>query len=543
MFGANLASGRPSRLLWAAAALLCLAAPGLPAAAGGAVPGRGEADALFTNGTLLRLALDIPERGLDSLRRDPRQYVAATLREGNTLYSNVAVHLKGSVGSFRQLDDRPGLTLHFTHLEPGGPRFHGLKKVHLNNAAQDPSRLSELVAGQMFREAGVPAARAAHALLEFNGRKLGLYVIVEAMNTDFLSQYFRNPRGNLYGQSRRCDVSDAIERMEGDEPLTREDLAALAGAVTEKDAARRLELLQRTLDLDRFLSFMALETILCHWDGYTMARHNYRVYHDLDTGRMVFFPHDLDQLMARQNVGLVPRAGGLVALAVLNTDALRARYMQRVSSLATNLFLAPRWTQRVDRAVAALLPGLESSDADLARSFTSQAAALKTRIVNRALRLEWPLAILNGTASPLRFSNDLGCLPKWYAESWRGGTRVERTKDAEGKSSLWISATRAAVASWRTQVLLDPGRYRFEGLAHCAGVEILPRRKGGGAALAVSASRQYASGLLKGDAAWQKLSCEFEVAAREEVELACELRAQKGEVWFEESSLQLVRLK
>jgi len=85
---------------------------------------------------------------------------------------DVALHLKGSAGSFRPVDDKPGLTLILSRGESGG-RFHGLRKFHLNNSVQDPTYLSEAVSGGLFRAAGVPAARAAHAVVELNGRKLG----------------------------------------------------------------------------------------------------------------------------------------------------------------------------------------------------------------------------------------------------------------------------------------------------------------------------------------------------------------------------------
>ena len=49
---------------------------------------------------------------------------------------------------------------------------------------------------------------------------------------------------------------------------------------------------------------------------------------------------------------------------------------------------------------------------------------------------------------------------------------------------------------------------------------------------------------LTGDSAWQSLAAEFQVTADpEEVELVCELRASAGEVWFEEDSLCLVRIR
>lgn len=343
---------------------------------------RAEADALFTNGVVLRLNLEISPAGLASLRREPREYVVATLREGTNVHPNVAVHLKGSSGSFRQLDDRPGFTLNFDNFQPDG-RFHGLRKLHLNNGRQDPTRLSELIAGELFRQAGVPAARAAHALVELNGRPMGLYVLMEAMNKEYLEAQFQNPDGNLYGQSRGGDVNSGLERMEGDRPLDHADLEALTSAALETNVTARVQKLEQLLDVNEFLSLMAVETLLAHWDGYTFARHNYRVYCEPAPGKAAFMPHDLDQLMLRPLGGLMPIPRGLVAQAVMNTPDLRARYQERVTSLATNLFVVPRLTNHVDRAVAAILPAIETTDPGIAAELRLQAENFKTRIINR----------------------------------------------------------------------------------------------------------------------------------------------------------------
>ena len=77
-------------------------------------------------------------------------------------------------------------------------RYLGLSKIFLNNSAQDTTCLAESMSTQMFRDAGLPAARVTHAFVELNGRKLGLCVLIEAMNKDFLRQYFKNAKGNLY---------------------------------------------------------------------------------------------------------------------------------------------------------------------------------------------------------------------------------------------------------------------------------------------------------------------------------------------------------
>src|SRR5262245_49966473 len=69
---------------------------------------------LFTNGPIRQVRIDLGPEAVASLRDKARDYVAATVVENGVTYTNVGVHLKGSVGSFRALDDKPSLTLDFS---------------------------------------------------------------------------------------------------------------------------------------------------------------------------------------------------------------------------------------------------------------------------------------------------------------------------------------------------------------------------------------------------------------------------------------------
>jgi hypothetical protein len=84
------------------------------------------------------------------------------------------------------------------------------------------------------------------------------------------------------------------------------------------------------------------------------------------------------------------------------------------------------------------------------------------------------------------------------------------------------------------------GQYRFEGRVRTAGVVPLTDLRGEGAGLRIS--RLPRSNKVLGDSAWQKLEFDFNVPNEaSEVDLVCELRAVKGEAWFDLDSLQLVR--
>ena len=81
-----------------------------------------------------------------------------------------------------------------------------------NNSVQDTTCFAEFLSTQLFRDAGLPAARVTQARVQLNGRDLGLYVVVEAMNRGFLKRHFKTPHGNLYeGDDVEfvCDFSGA----------------------------------------------------------------------------------------------------------------------------------------------------------------------------------------------------------------------------------------------------------------------------------------------------------------------------------------------
>src|SRR5436190_5859981 len=97
----------------------------------GAAPDAGAE--LFANSSVLRIRIIIPPEGVTALRATPRQYVSAALEEGTNVFPQVGIHLKGSTGSFRGLDGKPAFTISLDRFD-ASRRFHGLRKIHLNNS-------------------------------------------------------------------------------------------------------------------------------------------------------------------------------------------------------------------------------------------------------------------------------------------------------------------------------------------------------------------------------------------------------------------------
>jgi spore coat protein H len=533
----------------------------------------------FSDATVLELRIEIPEKGVESLRNDQRAYVRAVLREGETTWKDVAVRIKGSAGSYRPVDsEKPGFTVKMNQFVPSA-RFHGERKFLLNNAAQDPSYLSEMLGNELFRAAGVPAARATFAHVELNGRDLGLFVMMEAVSRDFLSRQFESPVGNLY--EGPGDVNSEIDSDSRGIFLDREDLRMLSNAAEERDARERMRRLREVLDVDRFVSFLAMEAITWHWDGYGVGVNNYRIYDDPTTGRMVFMPHGSDQLFQDPNGPLVPEIQGLVARSVLAAPEGQKLYRERLEALVAQQLDADAFQRRAQSLAARLRPVLARRSEQEAQEHDGAVENLVSHVRQRIQSVKEQLADGSGLfGAPLEFdAQGVARLTGWKPRGDRGSPElVIDEQDSESGVAgarrilrIQAGAEDGCVASWRTKVLLAPGSYRFSGRIRTKGLAGLESDAGdrpSGAALRISGQHPRKGQILE-DSDWRAFTFDFRVdsdGARQEgvekeagdapapvenadggppaffqVQLVCELRAEKGTAWFDADSLQLAR--
>ena len=481
----------------------------------------------FESGHVPHIRIEIVKTNMESLRRDARKYVPATVRDGDTVYTNVAIHLKGAAGSFRPVDDRPALSLNFDKFVEG-QSFNGLDKLHLNNSVQDPSCMTELICGELFLAAGVPAARASHARVELNGRDLGLYVLKEGFDKKFLKRHFKDATGNLYDGGFLREITESLE-LDSGKDNKHEDLKALARASQEADASARLAALEKVLDVERFLSFMALETITWDWDGYPMKHNNYRVYSDPASKKMVFIPHGMDQMFWEPQGTIFPNFEGLVARALITTPEGRKRYRAKLGTLLTNVYDLAKITNRIQEVQARLRPVV-------GKRLDGAIADVRNRIVARRDYVAQQLAIPE--PEPIRFqSNGETLVTGWRQKGDMGGAEYAAT-DSELKIKIVHSGP--TIASWRAKVLLEPGRYHFTARAQSNELAPINDDKGSGAGIRISGTQQPRNNKLTGTSPAKDLTFDF-TAPGGEVELVCELRASRGEVSFERSSLKLTR--
>jgi spore coat protein CotH len=298
---------------------------------------------LFASNALHKITLSIEPAALQSLRARPRKYVPATVLMDGARIENVRVHLKGHA-SFQPIDQKPSFTLCSDDAS--------FEKLHLNNSAEDTSFLNESIGAELFRAAGIPAPDVSHAVVELNGRKLGVYVLKEAFSPEFLARAFAGHAGH---------AGELTEPNAGSQDIT-----------TDLTQPSRVE-------KNAFRTFVAMELLMVHRDGYALAANNFRLFEDRSTGLLTFLPAGMDQLFGKSDYPLNPRFGGEIARSIFSNNSEREKLQSRMRELLP-LLEPTRWKARIDSALLALEPSLGR------RQFNDMRAAaddLKNRISRR----------------------------------------------------------------------------------------------------------------------------------------------------------------
>jgi len=301
----RLSTSSPFALVWLAMSALAsgCAADALPAPEPRVIvlDTADPSDELFASENLVRFDLELSADALQGLEQAPLSFVRGTLRYREHTLADIGVRLKGEA-SFQELDGKPAFRLKLDEFV-SGQRLFGLKRLTLNNDVQDPSSLSQSLAYRLFRGAGMPAPRCNHALLYVNDEYYGLYSNVETEDKAFLLRWFSSDEGNLYeeGGTDLLPGSAAAFELETNEGKNdRSDLEALIAALARATPDDFSETVGQELDLERYVSFAALEALAGGEDGYSYVRgtpNNFRLYRDPETSRFVFLPWGLDRAL------------------------------------------------------------------------------------------------------------------------------------------------------------------------------------------------------------------------------------------------------
>lgn len=291
-------------------------------------------------------------------------------------------------------------------------RFYGFKQLSLKNNYNDKSFLREKVAGDIFRNAGLASAHTAFYTVYVDHGEgpiyFGLYTLVEEVDDTVIDSQFSNNGGNLYKpDGDGANFASGTFSESTFEKQTNEDAAdwtdiqnlftALHAETRTTDAEVWREGLETVFDVDVFLKYLAVNTVIQNWDTYGRMTHNYFLYNNPENNLLTWIPWDNNEALQNGNMGgslplnfsglssnQWPLIGYLYA-----EETYRAQYEANVEEVINGVFNV-NTTQATYTTYAALIESFATSELEgytfLERNtdFQSAISTLKTHVSQRA---------------------------------------------------------------------------------------------------------------------------------------------------------------
>ncbi len=360
---------------------------------------------LQPDGTVLLRNPNAQRSGLAGVLGFDFNWTSADFEFAGVAFTNVAARVKGNGTYLASLHgDKRSFKVDLNKYAKGR-RLGEAEELNFHNLLSDPSCLSDALAYEFFREAGVPAPRTAYAYLsvsvagQWEHKPLGLYAMVEPVDERFALERFGSKQTPLFKP-----VTYELFKYLGDDWAAYAAIYDLKTKAAEAQLRRVIEFarlvttasdaefVQRVgdfLDVERFARYLACEVLLANYDGFLSDGQNFYLYLDPVSNRLGFIPWDLD--LAWGGFGLIgtrtqrerasiwhPWVGQHRFLErMMAVEEFRRLYRAQLEDLFARLFVPNRLYARIDIVAQAIRSPIAAESAYRLRRFEQAVGAQK----------------------------------------------------------------------------------------------------------------------------------------------------------------------
>lgn len=302
---------------------------------------------------------------------------------------NVGVRKKGFLGSI--FSPAPSLRIHTNRFSD---QYIGqTNQITLNNNSEDETRVRSCINFKVFEWAGYPAPLCNLANLSVNGELLGPYSHLEGVDESFLLRAFGNNEGHLYEGQLADLVAEWLPRWDAKtdqtDPLAL-PLMDIIGALEVSDD-QLVEELGKQINLDRFITFWALEYLLEHEDGYCVNRNNFYIYiNPEDQGRATFIPWGMNyfnsDLLSEEDQGINSYVAAELPRRLSRIPEIAERFESRLTYLLDSVWKEDQLISLIDHFAS------QVSEAQVDEDYEASIGDLRDWVLNRRRTVEEELS-------------------------------------------------------------------------------------------------------------------------------------------------------
>lgn len=394
-------------------------------------------DRLLDRNRVIEISIELPVKDWNELckqSRDPGKIFSGSVENPFTNFKaninvdgidigEVGIRKKGFLGS---LDDKyPSLKIKFNEYVDQTP-IAGLDSLTLNNNKQDSSLASQFLAYQLFNAAGVQAPRSNFARVTVNGKYLGLYSNVESIGKQFLERRFQNNTGNLYEGTLADFYPKAIDRLDAKTNKKNHDRTRIARLATLlANDPLPLDEIDQLLDMENFLRFWALESLIGFWDGYSNNQNNFWVYDNQANGKFYFMPWGADMAFMQSGFpSFGPRgpasvySEGMLVNRLYHDKQVVERYRETMRWILANFWKEDELLKTVDHVESLVTKHLHARQSGAPRAMNSVRGFIKNRRQTIEKELDnWPVKIGAQPRKPM-YSVEIGSARGSFSTKW-----------------------------------------------------------------------------------------------------------------------------
>ena len=256
----------------------------------------------------------------------------------------------------------------------------------IDNLTTDASMLRERLSFLVFEAMGIAAPRNAFARLTVNGEYWGLFALVEPVSKPFLKSRLGEESGNLFDYEWRespttsrgsATIPASTSRRRSSPRRTRTSptwptgLVGFVQAINETPDAGFATAIASWLDVDRFLTHVAIENAIVEGDGIVgdQGINNFYLYEYGAKNRFVFIPWDKDNTFRSGSWPLYRNLERNVLTRRLTADAAKRKVYTDAVVRAVTSYVNPRWlTPQLETAYSQIRA---AALADVRKPFTN----------------------------------------------------------------------------------------------------------------------------------------------------------------------------
>lgn len=239
----------------------------------------------------------------------------------DTEWTDVGIRFKGQStlgNTWTSGSYKISLKLNFDKFEDENPdiknqRFYGFDELNLKSGYGDSSLMRDKIAPEIFSDAGVVAPDTAfyRVYVDYGEGPVyfGLYTMIESVEDTLIETCFEDDSGNVYKPegdgatfAEGTFDTESFEKKTNEDDEDWSDVEALYTILNDDtrttDPEEWRDNLEEEFNVDGFIRWLAVNTVIQNWDSYGIASKNYYLYTNPADETITWIPWDNNEAIS-----------------------------------------------------------------------------------------------------------------------------------------------------------------------------------------------------------------------------------------------------